>query len=105
MVSEDGRCNLSPGENSDVDNLPKDVDDDKYWKFDGAKGGESTEIVDMKRKLLDLWDGCQTKKRRVPTNVAEAVEIAQELLRLADVSVNTMLLSKVPFTTERGRYH
>lgn len=35
----------------------------------------------MKQKLLDLQDDCSPKKRRVPTDVAEAVKFAQALLR------------------------
>lgn len=53
----------------------------------------------MKRKLLDLQDRIQIKKRRVLKSVAEAVELTQKSLQSADASVDTVPLSEVPVTT------
>lgn len=53
----------------------------------------------MRQKLLDLHDECRTKKRRVPTHVAEAVEFAQELLRSEDIPVHNAPSLEVLATT------
>lgn len=74
VVSEGGRGNLTPGDDSNVDNLPEDIDDDEDWNFDSATGGESVQHVGVKRKLLDLLDDCRSKRRMVPANVVVAVE-------------------------------
>lgn len=50
----------------------------------------------MKRMLLDLQDECWTTTRRHPSNVAEAVELVQELLQLTDNTVDDVPLSEVP---------
>lgn len=41
-----------------------------------------------------MQDERRTKKRKIPTNVARALELAQKLLRLADVPANTVPLSE-----------
>lgn len=99
VVSECGQKNLSPGADLNVDNFPKGVDGKKDWDFIGSIGGDSAQCVGRKRNLTNLQEECQTKKPRVPTNVAEAVELAQMLLRSADASVNTVLSEEVPVTT------
>lgn len=50
----------------------------------------------MKRKVLGSQDEYRTKKRRVPTNVAEAVELAEELLRSEDVSIQAVRSPGLP---------
>lgn len=47
-----------------------------------------------------MQDKCREKKQKVPTNVAEAVQLAQELIRLAEVLVNTEPSSKATVVTE-----
>lgn len=45
-----------------------------------------------------MQDECQTKKRRFPTNFAEAVEFAQELIQSLDAPVNAIQSSEVSVT-------
>lgn len=76
------------------------IDDD--WDFDKTIGIESILHFNVKRNLLDLQDDCRTRKRKIPTNVAEAVDQTQKLLRSVDAFVNTVLSSEVAVTA--GRY-
>lgn len=99
VVSESGEGNLTPEAISNVDNFREGVDDDGNWDFDGVIGVESAHPVGKKLKLLDMQDECRTEKERFPTNVAEAVELAQELLGSTDVHVNTVPPSEIPVTT------
>lgn len=60
--------------------------------------GESILRVCMNWKLQSFRDIFRIKKRKLLTKVAQTVEQALELLRPADVSVDTILSSEVPVT-------
>lgn len=77
--SEGAHGNLTPCADPNIDNLSESVDENDGRDFDGASGWESTQRVSVKWKLQGLRDECRTKKRKVPTNVAEMVELGQEL--------------------------
>lgn len=91
--------NATPVADANVDNLLEGVDEDGHWDFEGAMAGKFAQLSGMKRKLLDLQDECRTKKRRVLANLAEVVELAQELLQSTDVLVNAVASLEVPVTT------
>lgn len=76
VVLESIQSNLTPRADPVIDNLPEGVGDDNAWNFDGAICEEFAQRVGVKRKLLDLQNECRAKKRRVLTNVAEAVDLA-----------------------------
>lgn len=60
------------------------MDDDNNRSFDGTIGKETIQRVGVKRKLQNSQDKCQTKKRKISTNVPEEVELSQKYLRSAD---------------------
>lgn len=90
VASEGDEKNVMLVANPNVDNLSEMVDDDDDLDFYGAIGGESAQGVCLRPKLLALQDECPIKKRRVPMNVAEVVELEQETLQSTDVSFNTV---------------
>lgn len=49
----------------------------------------------MKRKLVDLQNECRTKEQKGPTNVADGVELSQELLCSSDVPVDVILSPQI----------
>lgn len=53
----------------------------------------------MKRRLLDLQDKYEIKKRRVTTSFTEAVELIREFLWPTNVLINTVPSSEVLVTT------
>lgn len=100
VASEGAQGNLTPGAGPNVDNLPDGVGEDEDCDFDGASGGESAQRVGIKHMFLGLQDECRIKQRTVPTNAAVAVELEQEMLRSADVPVNTIPFLEVAVITE-----
>lgn len=96
---EGAQGNLTAVVDPDIDMLPEGVDDDEEWDFDGTVGGDSKQRVGVKRNWQDFHDKCCRKKRKVWTNVAESVVLSQELLLLADASVNAVLSAAVPVFT------
>lgn len=67
---------------------------------DGAISGESVRRAGVKRKFLDLQYEYRAKRRRVPTNFAEAIELTRDLLQSADAVVNVVSSSDVLITTD-----
>lgn len=88
VASEGPQSNLTPGEDPNIYRLPKGRKDVEDWEFIDAIVGESVQSVGVKRKLLNLQDKCRAKEKRVTPNVAEAAELAQELLRSSHVLVD-----------------
>lgn len=78
---------MRPGADPNVDNLLEGVDDEDDRDLDGAIDGESVQRVDVKRKFLDMQDECRVKEQRASANVAEVVDLAQELLQ-SGIGVN-----------------
>lgn len=56
VASEETHGYLKSGADIIFEKLPKGVEDDDDWDFDGAIDGESAQDVDIKRKLQDLQD-------------------------------------------------
>lgn len=73
-----------------IDCLPEGNDDDGDQDFAGAVGGESAQSFVVKRMLQNLEDHCRTLKRKVSTNISEAVELAHDLSRSLYVHVNVV---------------
>lgn len=63
---------------SRVDDMPDDDDD---WNFESAVGLEEVERAGVKRIFRDFQESCRFKLRKVPGTVAEAVELAKELVK------------------------
>lgn len=78
MVLECGQRNVTRGADPSNHNFSEGVDDGEDCDFDGAIVGESSQRAGLMQKLLDLQHECRTKKLRIPTNVTDAVELAQE---------------------------
>lgn len=79
VVSVHGQGFLTPEVNPNVDKLPEDVLEDEESDFYGSIGRVLARPLGMKRKLLKSLDEYRTKKPKVPSNVAEAVESGQEI--------------------------
>lgn len=75
VASEGAQGNSTSSADKNIENLPKGVDDDEDWDFDCVICGEFAQRVSVKRKLQDLQDERRTRKRKVPTNVTEVVEL------------------------------
>lgn len=95
MASEDAQGNLTPEANPSIDNFSEGVNDDEDWDFDGVISGKSAQCVEIKRKLQDLPEECRTKKQKIPTNIAETVELDTKLFRSSDVPVDLSPSSEV----------
>lgn len=98
IVLEGGQVSLTPSADSNIDDLLKHVDEGEHGGFGGPIDVEFGWRVDVKRKLVDLQGSViefWIKKRRVPRNVAEAVELVQELLQ-SNTNVNAVPLSDAP---------
>lgn len=100
-VSKGGQENLTPGADPNVDTLLEGVGDNENWDFDGAIGEKSAQRIGTKRQLLSLQNECRTKRRRIPTNDAGVVGLAEDLLCSADGSVRTAPSSNIYLSLER----
>lgn len=78
MATKRAQKSLAPCTDPDFDNHSEGVDNDDDWDFDGDMGGEYAQRVDVKPKLQDWQNECWTKKEKVVTNVAKAVELARK---------------------------
>lgn len=59
-------------------------------------GGKSAQLVDIKRKLHNLKDESRTKKQVGPINVAEVVNLAQEMFRSSVIPDDAAASSEAP---------
>lgn len=99
LVNPEGAQDSSaPGADPNIDNITEGVDNIDEWGFAGTVDRASVQSVGVKRKLIDLRDECRAKQRRFPTNVAEGVGLAQEIMR-SDTGVNVVMLSDFTVTT------
>lgn len=73
--------------------LVVDKDDDR--RLESAVGLDEVELVGVKRKLRELQKTCRAKRRRVPTPVAEALALANELL--GSVEAYTILAGRAAY--------
>lgn len=85
-----------PSSDPNVNYLPGGVDGDDDWVFDGAIGGMSAHSFGV-RRIGACWT-CST----IVLPGGRANELAQKLLRSANVPVNTLLSSEVLVTTGGG---
>lgn len=75
MSSERAHENVTPSADPNFDTLPEAVDDDEDWNLNGTIGGLFVQCVGVECLLQYQRDECRYKRWRVPTIVAEAVEI------------------------------
>lgn len=97
---EGDKGNQTPGEDP-IDKLPESIDGDDDWDFTSAMDREFAQRVSVKWKLQNLQYECRTIERKLPTDVTEAVELAQELLGSADAPVYSVPLLKVSVSAGR----
>lgn len=76
-IGESGVVDIEVVEDGEV---VKTIDDgDADWVLEGAIGLCKRECAVAKRRLRDLQDNCSAKRRKVPTTVAEASNLAKKI--------------------------
>lgn len=72
------------------------LDDDDGRDFEGADGLNEVERVCVKEHIRYLHEFCCIKRRKVPSTVAEAVEVADEFLKHGSESEGQVANDTVP---------
>lgn len=81
MAIERAQGNITPGGNTNTEDIPEASERDEVWVFDGVTCRESAQCVHVSRWMQSLEVEYCIKDRKAPNNVTKVDEAGHELFR------------------------